>query len=45
VKYFDFDMLNKHFIETVDYISSWVWFIAYLLVIYTCIKLFLKYDK
>jgi hypothetical protein len=44
MKYFDFDMLNKHFDERLDYISSWIWLAILIIVAYTIIKVFLKYD-
>jgi hypothetical protein len=44
MKYFDFDMLNKHFYERLDYISSWIWLAILIIVAYTIIKVFLKYD-
>jgi len=44
-KYFDFEMLNKHFNERLEYISSWLWLAIILIVGYTLVKLFLKYDN
>jgi hypothetical protein len=44
MKYFDFDILNKHFDERLDYISSWIWLAFLIIVAYTIIKVFLKYD-
>jgi len=44
VKYFDFDMLNKHYQEALQLISSYIWLAIVLLIVYTAYKLFEKYD-
>jgi hypothetical protein len=44
VKYFDFDMLNKHYNEAVELISDYIWLAIILLMVYTAYKLFEKYD-
>jgi len=45
MRYFEFDMLNKHFDERLEYISSWIWLAFYLIVGYTIFKLFKEYDN
>jgi len=45
MKYFDFDLLNKHFNEQVDFLSGLFWLAIYVIVLYTLVKLFLKYDN
>ena len=45
MKYFDFDMLNKHSMETLDYISSWFLLAFIVIIVYTIVKLFLKWDN
>ena len=45
MKYFDFDMLNKHFNEQVEFLSGLLWLTIYVIVVYTLIKLFLYYDN
>jgi cytochrome oxidase assembly protein ShyY1 len=45
MRYFEFDMLNKHFDERLEYISSWIWLAFFLIVCYTVFKLFKEYDN
>lgn len=44
-RWFDFDMLNKHFNEYIDNISEWIWLAILLIIGYTIYKLFEKYDR
>ena len=45
VKYFDFEMLNKHSNEQIQFISGLFYLGIYVTVIYILVKLFIKYDK
>jgi hypothetical protein len=45
MRYFEFDMLEKHSREHIDYISSWIWLVILIIIGYTIYKLFEKYDR
>lgn len=44
-KYFDFDMLNKHFNEQMEFFTDLICLAIYVAVVYTLVKIFLKYDN
>lgn len=44
-RYFDFDMLNKHYNEYLEQFYGIIWLAIYFTIIYTAIKLFLKWDN
>ena len=44
-KYFDFDMLNKHYNEQVEFFFGLLWLAIYVIVVYTLVKWFLDWDN
>lgn len=44
-KYFDFDMLNKHFNEQIEFLSGILWLAIYVFLVYTFVRIFLHYDN
>ena len=45
MKYFDFDMLEKHHHEYLENIEEWIWLAILLIIGYTIYRLYEKYDR
>lgn len=45
MRYFDFDMLNKHYNEQVEFITGLFYLAIYVGVIYFLVKKFLEWDN